>query len=324
MAFKRFSIYPSNFGGVLLRDLTDIDVKSASKKSIVIPGGDVHPRAIVQCCADPVLSTSTKDFDGVFGGLSSAPVVDIKYGYLVDTTLGSPTSAGLIQFQHRADGATFDAAATTSHVVGTSNRGFLHCTGIDAAQDDEEGAKISLEYVLLSTDGMTDPITFSNASALSSTPNFDGIWYLGPVRVGTVGSSTVQLQGVQSISIKPGVDFRAPRGDGNVYPANGSIHAVKPEIRITVMDIGSLNLVYGSLFGRNIASTAFNLYLQKGAPGGSRVATTVANHYLITAATGDDTTDSISVKGLENGMAELIIRPTGGIVLSANQLIATT
>ena len=50
-AFNRYSIYPSRIGDLVFRDLTDFNFRSASNKAVVIPGGDLHPRAIVNCCA---------------------------------------------------------------------------------------------------------------------------------------------------------------------------------------------------------------------------------------------------------------------------------
>lgn len=311
--FDRYSIYPSRFGGLVLRDMTDFNWRSATNKSVVIPGGDLHPRAIVNCCADPMATFRTKDF-------TALGTVNVQTGYGVDT---ETTAATLLQFQNRVDGAAFATANNSSHVVGTSNKGFLHCTEISAQQDDVQGAQLSMEYVLMSADGVTDPITWSGSGDLTSTPSYVGIWYLGPVYIGTAGSSTSQVKGIQSVNIRTGIVFRAPRADGSVYPQNGSVYSIVPEIRIRTLDVYALTNFLTSPFGHAFAnpSTSYLFYFQKGIHGGSREPRASSVHYLVTATTGDDTTDSISVQQIDDAVSEVIIRPTGGISCTANTVI---
>jgi hypothetical protein len=319
-AFNRYSIYAADLGGILLTDISDQGVRSNSRRSIVIPGGSVHPRAVVLCCADPVLQLSTKDLAGLFGG---SPAIGSSFGYGVDTAAASPTDPAILQFQRRTDGGTFEAAGDLDHVVGTVNKGFLHVTDITAAQDDVNGVRVSLDFNLLSADGLTQPVTFSNAAVLTGLPAFDGIWYMGPVRIGTHGGSTTLLPGVQRTVVRPMIAFRNPRGDGQVFATNGSIHSIPAEIRITTADFGSTSWILNNMFGQDQAAAGgnFNIFYWKGVHGGARVAAATAVHYMVTAATGATFTEDVSVREIEDGMAEIVIVPTGGITISANQAI---
>src|SRR5690606_7906810 len=156
-------------------------------------------------CADPVIRCSTKDLSGVFAGM---PAVSIGEGHAVNTGGGSPTAATLLQFQCRSAITTFLPSGTVQHIVGTNQKGFLYVTELSARQDDERGATVSLEYAAHSADGTTAPLAFDDTAALSGSPNFNGIWYMGPVYMGQLGSSLAPLPGVQSVSFRPGVDYR--------------------------------------------------------------------------------------------------------------------
>ncbi len=334
-AFNRYSIYPCRFGDMLFRDINDFGVRSGSNKSVVTPGGNLDPSAIVNCCADPILTFSTRDFTAAFGG---SPAVGIRLGYPVNVNSG--TAATLIQLQERVDGAAFWGGGTGTHIVGTNNKGFLYVSEISAQQDDTMGAKISLEYALMSTDGMIDPIGWSIVSALTSTPLSDGIWFLGPARMGTHGSATSAIQGVVSVSVRPGLAYRSPRADGAIFPQNGSLYSIVPEIRLRVLDPGALGSAgnaypwlgsnnndyppaaspWGDDFKRN-TSNNFLFYFQAGIHGGGRYASTSTVHFMVQASTGDDTTESISVSQVDDAMSEIVIRATGGISMTPNVAI---
>jgi len=320
MSFDRYGIYAARIGDILLRDLSDISWRSASKKSVVIPGGDVHPRAIVNCCADPVMDFSTKALDALFAG---AATVDPWIGYAVNTAGSPSTPSALLQFQKRVDGSTFASGA--NHIVGTNTKGFLNPVSISAQQDDEAGVKCMLSYSILSTDGMTPPMTWSNAAALTSVPNFDGIWFLGPATIGVVGSAGIFLGSLQSMELRFGINYRSPRGDGNVYPVNGSVHSVVPEIRFTLLnfqtDVFAMAYPWGSAYSQ-VGECAFQFYLQKGVHGGARVSSDVAEHIAIITHTGERTPETCSVREIDDAQVEIVLRPTGGIFIAVQQTIS--
>ncbi len=321
MSFDRYSIYGANLGGILLRDLFDLSVLSNTKKSIVIPGGDVHPRAIVTCCADPVLRMSTKDLNALFAG---NPKIQLVSGHRVHSGGAEGTTTGLFQFQKRADGGTFEASNTNSHIVMQNSKGFVYLESIAASQDDERGVTATINYAAHSVDGEASPFSVFDPTQLSATvsPLFGSIFYLGPVRIGQVGGSLANLPGVRSWSLRAGIDYRSPRADGKVFAQNGSINAIVPEITIETLDCSAVDAFLTSFFARGFTTgSAFNFFLRKGVHGGLREADASAVHFLIVANTGENQTDEITVQGPEDGMLRLTVRPTGGLVVTHNQAI---
>lgn len=319
MSFDRYSLYAANFGGILLRDLFDHSYRLGTKKSVVIPGGDVHPRSIVSVCGDPTIRCSTKDFAACFAG---SPALTLSAGHPVNTSAPLSTPAALLQFQARADGGTFYSSAQNFHLVGTNQKGFLHVSEITARQDDERGAAITLEYFAHSTDGVTDPLSVNRSAALSSSPNFGGIWYLGPVVMGPLGSSVVRLPGVQSVSFRTGIDYRAPRGDGNTFSRNGSIHAMVPELRIETLDLDATVQMLTSPHGHLITpTTGWHVHFVRGRPGGFRESDASAVHYILSVANGDFATEEVTITGTDDGRGVIVVRPTGGVTLGVNQAV---
>lgn len=316
----RYGIYVSRIGDIVFTDLSNYSWRSQTKKSVVIPGGSVHPSFVATCCADPVLVFTTKDLARYLAASGS-----IQTGYVVDSAGAEPTATSLIQFQRRNElGSTFYATGQSAHVVGTSGRGFLHPTEITADQDDENGVQVTFEYLNLAADGMVTPITWSDVATLTGTPAFNSMYYLGPVMIGVHGSSTLEVPGIQSVRIRPGIDFRAPRGDGHVWSVVGSIHAILPEIRITTLSPEGDANILGNPFARAFTSSnqAWNIYFRRGVHGGTRFADNAAQHICVTALTGENTTEEVTVNQLDNARFEIVIRPTGGISMNASQAIS--
>jgi|GEM_PF-2250387 len=316
--FSRYSIFAGRFGDLLVRNLSEQRIQSGSNKTEIIPGGLLDRTSVVNAFSDPMISCSTIDLDGLFAG---TPAVSLTAGYAVNINAGSPTAATLIQMQKRADGAAFQASGSAVHFAAQNNKGFLHVAEINAAQDSIEGVVAQLEYYALSTDGQLPAITGVTTSALTSTPiEGGGIWYLGPVYVGPVGGTQFQIRGVQSVRIKPGIQYAHKRGDGNIYPIVGSIISRKPEIKITMLDASDwYGVLSAPLFAGDYGAgtVGVNCYMQKGVHGGSRYGKGTNNHYRFSSVSGDKTTDEISVRGTEDGMFEVTFRPTGVMSVTA-------
>jgi len=314
---KRFSGFPARFGDILVRDLFGARLVTASNKTVPIGSGGLNPQAVINSHADPMISAETREFDNIFAGAAAVSIIN---GYAVNTAADPATASTLFQLQERADGATFTAGST--HGVGTNTKGFLTVGEISAAQDDTDGAKIALEYYALSADGLTVPISWSGISALTSTVAFDDQWYLGPVYVGDVSGSPTLVSNVQNVRIRPGLNYRPKRGDGNPFAIVGSIESRTPEIRISILDLDDFYTVLGSnLFAKDIVNIRVNCFFVKGIHGGSRYAYNTTNHYRVTATTGDITPDQISFQGTDDGLMELVVRPTGTLSLTANTAI---
>ena len=317
--FSRFGIYAAQIGDLLFQDIKSTSFRSASRKSVPIPGGAIHPSAVINCASDPVIGFTTCNLDAAFG---SSPSVSVWEGYKVDT-VGVPTAATLIQFQKRNFGGSFIPTGTAQHAVGTSTRGILIPRSLSVAIDDEQGAQAAFEYMPLSTTGILEPVTWSTASALTSSALFGGLWYLGPVRRGLLGSSLSDMAGLINLEINFGIDFRSPRADGCIYAVNGSTYSVVPEIRATFLDPAQRTDTLGSPWGYKYVSAphGWNFHLRKGAEGGGRVADATTQHVVFTTTTGDNTTDEVTVSQLDDVTTQIILRPTAGITVSTGVAI---
>ncbi len=318
--FNRYSLYAAQIGDRTFRDIGNVSFRTQSRKSVPIPSGDIHPRAVINCCSDPVIGFTTRDLLNALGG---SPTISPATGYKVDTAGSPATAPTLLQFQKRSFGGSFEGSGTSVHTVGTSTRGVALLRSLSCGIDDEQGAQASIEYMPLSVDGYTDPVSWSNASALTSSGLFNGMFYLGPVRIGLIGSSLADFASLQRLEINFGIDFRSPRADGTVFAINGSTYAVIPEIRATFLDHAAKSNLMGRPWGRAFSGSgsAWNFFLRQGEHGGGRIAVDSASHVVITANTGDETVDSLEVNRIDDSNVQVILRPTAGITVATGQLI---
>lgn len=317
---KRYGIYPSRVGDIVFRQLGEAIVMNNATKSEPVPGGALDRGGVVTAFMGPMARFRSTDFTGLFGG---GTVVSITTGYVADTTLGSPTAATILQYQQRQDGGTFKSGNTDPLVI-TSNKGFLYIDEITAEQDSVEGAVVTMSYAMLSTDGITTPYTIAPASGgLTSTPTWNGIWYLGPVLIGTVGSGTI-IDGLRSVTIKPAIEYRAKRQDGSPFPMLGSIHSRLAEISFGFENLEQLYTYWPTIYGQAVAGTGTQLafYFQKGLAGGARTGFATAAHVRVLAALGGVDPDQISVTGNDDVGFTCTMRLTTTLALAHGVAIA--
>ncbi|HEY2840542.1 MAG TPA: hypothetical protein VGJ26_15405 [Pirellulales bacterium] len=317
--WNRYSIFPARVGDLLLRQIGSADLRSATNKSEVTPGGAVDRSAVITAYADPMSTFKTPDF----GVMTGATFISLLTGYIFDTTAEVATASTLLQLQQRLDGGLFTGAG--ANILLTSQKGFAAVTDISASQDDPAGAAISIDVWHLSTDGLTIPVVATFSQNLTSTPAYNGFWYLGPIFIGDPAGSPFRLRGVQRVTINPGLQYTVKRADGNPFAAIGSIVRRNPEIRVTLSDPQQLyasGIGGMSLFGKAItAGIRIACYFQAGLHGGQRVDEGTAAHYRFTAQTGDMQVDQVSVQENDDATVDLVVRPTGTLTLAALNII---
>ena len=313
--FDRYAIYPARLGSLLFQQIDEAHLRPQSNKSEVVVGGALDRSAVITAFGEPVWTVKTADLGAVLAGIS------LTGGYPWDTSAPLSTSASLLQFEKRADGGAFIAAGSSVHHLASMIRGWACIEEISATQDSIEGASAQLTGVALSEDGETAPINWLALQALTSTPAYGALYYLSKVMVGT--GSPVELAGVQSVRIRPGIKFLVKRASGMTWAIAGAIVARKPEITLQLSDPGPWYTLFGpSTLGLDLASLKVNCYFQKGLHGGNRVARATTAHVSIYAATGDETPDNMGVTGVENDLGlELTIRPTGVIAMATGVAI---
>ena len=302
MSQERFGIYAGRFvhaGGSL--DITQMEGDGASPEATkrrVRPGGSVDPAAIILSHAETMRRFRTSDLATLLATVSL-------------TTGLACTGGSALWMQQRAEQGVF--AAGSNHHSLTSALGFLYVEEISAAQDDENGASANCVYTAL-YDGSTLPFVVNSGVSLASapTPAYVSQFFLGGVYVGAAA-----FEGVQNVSIRPGVNFSTKRADGDVYPRKGSIVARDPEFRITCDKISNLSGVLDNIYS-NAPGSPLNCYFARGLPGSSagRVARATTQHILIAASTGEWSPDNVDVEDTNDYSTTIIMRATGTLSLS--------
>jgi hypothetical protein len=315
---NRWGLFPARFGDISLRQVDSLEIQPGSTKTEIIPGGNAHRAAVVTAYAEPIITCKTRDFDGL---LTSPYIVDIQTGYRCGSEAGWSTLNTLIQYQRRKEGGLF-STTNTEHLIVTSPKGFLCFDEISAEQDSTVGAEASLRYYCLTDAWDTEPLDFEqDAAGLVNTPSFRGVWYLGPMYDESYG----QIDGVLSVRVRPGIDFRTKRADGNAFATSGSIHTIMPEVRVRLSKLSNYYEITGGLLNHSAivnGSNGIRFFLQKGSPGGHRLPYASTVHVKCTLVNGEMTAETLSVSGEDDASIEYVIRPTTALTLTKGNAIS--
>lgn len=222
--------------------------------------------------------------------VSGEPVVSITSGDIVtvldgvDSVAGLAVSAGTvtIPIKNRAAGGLF-ASGSNHHTV-SATHGLLVPVSITANQDDEDGAKIQLEFHAASSTGLVDPITH-NASQSAGSQTFTAVHDLGPVKV-----NGTAITGIKSVTVNFGINVNKQRYSGFPFAQlyGMTINEVRPSIEFDFEDVGSLH----SFATFTALSTTCVVYLRKRTAGGLRVAEATEEHIALTLTNGIYTLES--------------------------------
>lgn len=152
-------------------------------------------------------------------------------------TSGIAISGGtiLIPYQVRANLSTFASGANHYAISGTNGLATLDSINLPASGN----ATASIGVVLLSSDGVTAPVTVSATESLTAeTPN--AMYTLGPVAV----NGTVLTQ-VTGVTVSMGVEVSSPIYQGN-YAQEAFIVRRRPVIDVTTYNLGQLAALGGT------------------------------------------------------------------------------
>lgn len=299
MASDRYGLYSASFNGTFdLAQLREQSISAGSRHRLIRPGGALNPAAHILATADARKRFATPDLLTVFTN------VDIANGVAC-------ASGSTMRYQKRLPAGAFATGA--SHFTVVTAAGFMHIASLGVDIDSETGAECELEYIPLSADG-TNPVAVTGGVNFSTAPipAYNSIYYLGGVWLGAS-----QIESLTSVRISPGIQFKARRVDGGVFPRYGasSIVAREPMIELTFLNT-ALPYVMGSLFTVLLGS-AIKIYLQRGtADSDGRIAPATTGHYKITAATGSWGHDQIRVSEEDDATVTVQIRPTGVLTVT--------
>lgn len=288
-----YSTYPAKFDSLLIRDVVNVNPSANVKKIIAMAGGAVDPGLIAEQMREPVVDLTALDLGTILAACS--PV----------TGLNVSTSAK-IQYQLRSDGGTFDS--NSNHVSLSTAKGFLHPDSISAKQDEEKGAEIALKFWPLIT-GSNPPLIVNTSQALTSTPNISALYRLGPVSFeGSV------VGGVQSASVKFGMDYKPFRAGGQIAAGVGFIRKRNPTFEFETTNQAILAQIGFGITGITTGCTlGFQLI-------GTALAS--AAHVLLTISTGSYEVTDAGASADGDAMAKVTVTATGTISCSTSSALA--
>lgn len=236
--------------------------------------------------ANPQVTFTTGDVAGVIGGIP------------VGTGLWVPSGTITVPFAERAVGGTF--SGTLSHMALSAVRGLVAATTFSASHNDQAGATAEVLCQLLSSDGITQPVSVAvNQSLAAST--FNALYRMGPVVV-----NSTQLTSVTQFSVTTGLQIEPESYDGEPFARNAYLMTeIDPTISITFKDFDTL-ATYGPLFASLTSAVA---YFRKNADGGVTVADITAEHCSFTAGAGLSVNQEATAAAQQSGSASIVLQP---------------
>lgn len=280
-----FSSFPAVFDSLTIPDVIDVRPSTNLQKIIAYAGGSVDPALIAEAYREPSVDLSALNLGLILTSVS--PNTGLKI-----------SSASKIQYQLRDDGGTFAGAGT--HVNMTTAKGFLHADSIEAKQDDQAGAKLALKYWPLAV-GSNPPLVVNKDVSVSGTPGVAALYRLGPV-----GYEGAVLGGVQSVSVKFGMEYKPFRAGGQVGAFEGFIRKRAPTI-----EIETTNMAIVAQIGMGIIAIASGLTVGFQFIGS---ALTAADHVLIGIPAGSYEITDAGVSGEGDAMAKITVTAAGGLL----------
>lgn len=213
------------------------------------------------------------DLGGVLGGVSATGGLVVSSGTIT------------LPYRERANLGTF--SGSSSHPQVNATDGIVLPRGVSLSSDVD--ASISLEALLVSTNGIASPFSLSNGQTINADAH-NGRWHLGPVSEN--GNTVEQVTGVQ---IDFGIGIVATSHKGN-YPDLAAIRSRRPKIAITFEDFDAADNFAAS----HTVMTSAVVYARKRS-GATWVNDGTAQHVKFSFADGMEQLDSLGASQGENG-----------------------
>lgn len=276
-----------------LNDLASIETNPGIESLEQMASGSTTRAFVSDVFADNKVSLTSHDVATILGAISF-------HNGLIFTS-------ALVQYQKRLNGGTYTSGA--NHITLSATGGLLYPKEINVKQDDKEGATLSLD-ICPTWDGTNLPFVVNASQNLAGSVAANSIHALGPVIF-----EGAQLGGVQSVSVKSGIEVMVKRQDGERHSRIVVIVAQKPTIEIEVLNVPFAGTL--TLGGTYPISTGITVYLQKCVSGGGRVAVGTAEHISFNTSAGSYRLDSVSGSRGENANLKFTVIPTGTLTMSA-------
>ena len=274
------ALYDAIVGGTTLRQIKRTSFQAGIEGQALRQSGALDPSQIIVKGGEPRITFESMDLSGVLTAIS------VSSGLFVNN------AAITIPWNRRANGGTFAGGSNNFQL--SALYGLFIPKSISASQGDD-GAVVEIEGCILSSDGLTVPVTASVNNALGSQA-YSTAYAMGPMYI-----DSTQLLQVESIKVDPGLTLVAKRFDGSVYPTLAFIQERNPTIDITFENFDALN-TQGPLFASMTTAAA---YFRKKVDGGTFVTDITAVHTKLSFGTGLKVVQSADASDTSNAKANI-------------------
>ena len=304
MADSRYSIYTATLAPVSPLSLIDFQSIDAHRwtpnatKAPYRPGGAVDKAFQGLSIAMPLHEFETCDLLTVLDEID--PLVGFNAG------LG----ATFRRIKRKSNDVFEATTATDKHVLYSSSNGFACVKEITVRQDDPAGAKATVMYQPLSSDGLAVPETISLGAINGATaPAYVSRFFQGPV-----GIDSTKIESIDGFTVDFGKQFSAKLFNGYTFPVCGSIVSRDPSFKFTTA-ASNLNVTYRAFTN----SDTIDLYLMKesATAANSRVPIGTQEHIKI-SATGEFSPDEDSVTTNDDASVSFTVDVVGTLSVSTS------
>ena len=292
------AIHDATFGALVLRQCTQASFQANNEIDIGRQSGSLDPSALYIHQGQPRARWQTHDVVGLLGAITITGGLYVSSG-----TISIP-------WRRRSAGASF--LGNTSHLQLSATKGLMIPQSIEASQSSPK-ASASVEAVLLSTDGLAEPVT----SVINATPA--ALAYNLEFRLGPVLLNGAQVPKITGFTVNPGIEIELEYADGAVFPTDVFLTMRTPTIDIRFRDEQALD-TYGPLFAEMEDATCF---LRKKVEGATVLDDAEDEHISFAFADGIASVEEISASG--NATSEPGLRLHGEqITVSTTAVIDVT
>lgn len=225
--------------------------------------GDPLPSFVGFMNAKPGFTFSSTQLKTLLDELSAAAVVKSYIGSNLD-----------IEMREGTIGGARIAIATTTHLRGRCGNAVLVWESLSAQHDGQ--ASLSGRVVMLSADGTTKPLTWTNAVAVTGTTKVQHIYTLGPLKIN--GSF---VGGGRSAEWNNRLTLDESASDGEPFNTWVDIEQYQPQLIYRARNAGLL-----ATYNDPVAVTSCTLFLRKKLANGYVVPDATEEHIAITTTAG--------------------------------------
>lgn len=263
MASTKFYPHAASVNSTFYSGIMGYDLNGNVTRSVEAADGEVDPGFVATLDAKPDITYRTQGI----GSLLAA----VGFGGVALTEL-------TLWWKKGKDCGTRDSGSVHAKTVATAGCAVMRA--LKASHNQIVEAEI--QAYLKSSDGMTDPLTWSFTQALGGAIADVDRYTLGPVFVTPDGGSRTQIT-VSEWEVDPGIEVEPESHDGVPYPTFIGIGSRMPKATLTTPDINHINTA-----NMNGVIGSIELFLRKLSEGGAggRVANATEEHIKLTLADG--------------------------------------